>query len=112
MGGRLFSGCSSNKQGSVRIERASFFERCCSCIRPSGGFIRSVACCSSRYEYSHSDCRHIYKEHEIVNLMEDPVVERKSSDAVQDAVRYRLQIDEKAKETERLLAQVSKKELR
>jgi len=44
--------------------------------------------------------------------MEDPVVERKSSDAVQDAVRYRLQIDEKAKETERLLAQVSNKELR
>ena len=48
----------------------------------------------------------------IVKLMEDPVENHKPFEEVQDSVRYRLKLDEKNKETERLLAQVSKKEVK
>lgn len=48
----------------------------------------------------------------IVKLMEDPVENHKPFEEVQDSVRYRLKLDEKTKETERLLAQVSKKEVK
>ena len=45
----------------------------------------------------------------IVKLLEDPVVKRKSFEEVQDSVRYRLKLDEKNKETERLMALVNQK---
>jgi peptidyl-prolyl cis-trans isomerase C len=48
----------------------------------------------------------------IVKLMEDPVVTRKTFDEVQESVKYRLKLDEKNKETQRLLALVSKKEVK
>jgi len=48
----------------------------------------------------------------IVKVMEDPVVNHKTFEEVEESVRYRLKLDEKNKETERLLASVSKKEIK
>jgi peptidyl-prolyl cis-trans isomerase C len=48
----------------------------------------------------------------IVKLMEDPVENRKTFEEVEESVRYRLKLDEKNKETERLLALVAKKEIK
>lgn len=48
----------------------------------------------------------------IVKLLEDPVVNRKTFEEVEESVRYRLKLEEKNKETERLLAAVSKKEIK
>lgn len=48
----------------------------------------------------------------IVKLMEDPVVNHKSFDEVQESVRYRLKLDEKNKETVRLMALVNPKEVK
>ncbi|HEX6398605.1 MAG TPA: peptidyl-prolyl cis-trans isomerase, partial [Steroidobacteraceae bacterium] len=48
----------------------------------------------------------------IVKLLEDPVVNHKPFAEVEESVRYRLKVDEKNKETQRLLALVSKKEVK
>src|SRR5688572_19749732 len=48
----------------------------------------------------------------IVKLLEDPVVNHKTFQEVEESVRYRLKLEEKTKETQRLLALVSKKEIK
>jgi hypothetical protein len=48
----------------------------------------------------------------VVKLMEDPVENHKSFTEVEESVRYRLKLDEKARETQRLLTLVSRKELK
>ena len=50
--------------------------------------------------------------YQIVKLLEDPVVNHKAFAEVEESVKYRLKLDEKNKETERLLALVSKKEVK
>jgi peptidyl-prolyl cis-trans isomerase C len=50
--------------------------------------------------------------YQIVKLLEDPVVNHKAYAEVEESVKYRLKLDEKNKETERLLALVSKKEVK
>ena len=49
--------------------------------------------------------------YQIVRLVEDPAVETKPFEEVQESVRYRLQLEKKTQEMERLTASVKRKEL-